>query len=238
MREDLGCEIGNCNNRNCFVKEYCYPEWYYLINMEKTSFEIREGERVLEEGQPVSGIYFIYRGKVKVHKKWGGDKEYIVRLAKSGEVLGHRGYGGKLFYPISATALEDSVLCFFDNNFFFKLLKTNHEFTYRLLMFYAEELRRAEIRMRNLAHMSVKGRIADSLLMIKDAYGLDETGEFLNLKLTRKNLANIAGTTYETVIRTLHKFSEEDAIKVNGKKIGVLNEPALRQLCKFEEAYI
>ncbi len=225
----IHCE--KCDNDDCFIKQYAYPEWWSFISHFKSVYQYKKGELIIEESSPVNGIFFIYQGKVKVHKKWEGQKSYIVRLANSGDILGHRGFGGDLYYPISATALETCRICFIDNSLFDQLLRTNHELTYQLLMFYAEELKTAERRMRNLAHMSVKNRIADALLMVKNAYGMNHNDKAtLNLRMMRKDLASLAGTTYETVIRTLNNLSEEKLIAVNGKTIKLLDEQKLQSL--------
>lgn len=228
----ISCE--NCDNYQCYIKQFAYPEWWPFISHFKSVYQYKAGEAIIRENDPVKGIFFIYDGKVKVHKQWENNKSYIVRLAKSGDILGHRGYGGELYYPVSATALENSRICFIPNDLFHRLLKTNNALTYKLLMFYAHELQTAERRMRNLAHMSVKNRIADALLMIKEAYGTADDGTTLNLRLTRKDLAAVAGTTYETVIRSLNKLAGEKAVAVNGKAIQLLDETALQNLSKPE----
>ena len=229
----IQCE--ECDNLPCFIKQFVYPEWWPFISHFKKIYRYKKGEQIFKEGEPVNGIFFIYQGKVKIHKKWEANKEYIVRLAKAGDILGHRGYGGELYYPISSTALESSKICFIRNDLFDRLLRTNNDLTYHLLMFYARELKTAERRMRNLAHMSVKNRIADALLMIKEAYGVAETDNAtLNLRMTRKDLAAIAGTTYETVIRSLNALAEENMVDVNGKTIKLLDKSGLQKLSQPE----
>jgi len=225
----INCQ--DCDNDNWDIKKFVYPEWWPFISHFKSIYDLKKGEQVIREGGAVEGIYFIYQGKVKVHKRWGHGKDYIVRLAKSGDILGHRGFGEELYYPISATALEPSRICFIDHDLFERLLRTNTPFTYNLLMFYASELKRAERRMRDLAHMDVKGRVADALLLVKDTYGLSSEREaLLNLKMTRKDLAALAGTTYETVIRSLNALSKERLVAVNGKTLKLLDENRLQQL--------
>src|SRR5439155_21432345 len=103
-------------------------------------------------------IYFVFNGTVKVHKKWGEDKELIVRFARGGDIVGHRGLGKDMHYPIAATALDLVKVCFIPLDFFWTTIKVNEAFTEKLILFYAEELQESERNMRNLAHMQVKGR--------------------------------------------------------------------------------
>ena len=102
----------------------------------------------------MTGMYFINTGLVKVHKHWNNDKELILRIAKNGDIVGHRGLGSDTIYPVSGTALASTDVCYVDLDFFNSTLKVNPDFLYQLMMFFASELKESEKRMRNLAHMS------------------------------------------------------------------------------------
>lgn len=204
-------------------------EWHPAIESHKRNFIAKKGEVIIKEGDPVSGVYFVTSGNVKVHKQWG-DKELILRFANDGAIIGHRGISSSIStYPISATALETTKLCFVDIEFFKTTIKVNQEFAYGLLMFYADELLASEKKMRNLALMSVKGRLAVAILGLRDQFGLNAEG-FLNLALSRQDLAAFTGATYETVFRTMNELLAEKLIVVNGKQIGILNEAGLTDL--------
>ena len=153
----------------------------------------------------------------------------IIRFAKDGEIIGHRGVGEEIIYPVSGTALEPTTVCFIDLDFFKTTLKINIDFTIQLLLFYAEELQRSEKKMNNLAHMQVKGRIASSLLSLKNKFGTAKDGE-INIILSRQDLASYSGTTYETVFRILNEFIKEDLISINNKNITILNEQQLIEM--------
>jgi len=187
---------------------------------------------LFREGEEVKGIYFVYSGKVKVHKKWGEEKELIIRFAQKGDILGHRGLGHHIVhYPISATALEPVQVCFIDLGFFQSTLKVNHEFIYQLLLFFADELQESERKMRNLAHMQVKGRIAQALVALQDKFGITAEG-FIDVSLSRQDLASFAGTTYETVFRIINEFTEEQLVRTEGKNIAILNGNGLLDLTR------
>jgi CRP/FNR family transcriptional regulator len=164
-----------------------------------------------------------------VHKQWADDKELIVRFAGPGDIIGHRGLGKETVYPVSATAIEPVTACYVALDFFFSTLKINHDYSFKLLMFYAEELQESEKRMRNLAHMSVKGRIAYGLLKLKERFGVTAAGT-LNISLTRQDLASYAGTTYETAFRVMTELSKEDLISFVEKDICIINEHALTEI--------
>lgn len=220
-----------CNTESCFMCKLSLKEWLPAIKNHKRNFEYKKGEVIFREGDAVNGFYFIYDGVVKVHKKWGADKELIIRFAKSGGIFGHRGLGGEAVYPVSATALETTTVCFVEIDFFLSSLKVNHDLLFNLMMFYASELQESEKNMRNLAHMSVKGRVANALISLKDKFGTSKEG-FIDIILSRQDLASFAGTTYETVFRILTEMIEEKIITVSGKNIAVTNMEKLAQLSK------
>ncbi|PWG80488.1 transcriptional regulator [Pararcticibacter amylolyticus] len=218
-----------CNLDKCFMCTLAVKEWQPVLNACRRNFSLKKGECVINEGDPVTGVYFVYSGKVKVHKKWG-DKELIVRFATEGAIIGHRGLGTRSgFYPVSATALEPTVVCFIELELFLATLKVNHDFAFHLLMFFADELQESEKRMRDLALMPVKNRLATSLLQLKQLFGTDKDGN-INAELSRQDIASFSGATYETVFRMMNELSHENLIVVSGKKIGIPDEPKLRLL--------
>ena len=222
-----------CDLTRCYFCQKCEKEWIPAIEAHRKNLHYKKGELIFTEGDKVEGMYFVYSGRVKVHKKWG-DKEFIIRFAENGAILGHRGLGGDNYiYPISATALEPTTVCYIDLDFFLQSLKINHEFTYDLMMFYAEELKESEKRMRNMAHMPVKGRLAYALLLLKKKFGVSPEGA-IHITLSRQDLASYVGTTYETVFRTLAELVTEKVISIKGKDIHILKEETLVSLSADE----
>lgn len=221
--------VSICDAGSCFMCRNCLKEWKPAIALGKKNLKLKKGEVLFREGEPVTGVYFVYSGSVKVYKKWDDDKDLIVRFAKGGAILGHRGLGGNLVYPISAAALESSVVCFIDTQLFEATLKTNSEFTNRLIHFLVQELYESEKKMRNLAHMPVKGRVAEALLHLKELFGEDDKG-FINIDLSRQDLASFAGATYETVFRMINELVKEKLIKLSGKSISIADADGLARL--------
>lgn len=218
-----------CDLKTCILCRLCLKEWTPAIEAHRKNLSVKKGQLLFREGDKVNGIYFIYEGKVKVHKHWGVEKELIVRFAQQGDIVGHRGVGSEMVYPVSATALEHVTVCFIDLEFFQASLRVNHTFLYELMMFYAQELQGSEKNMRNLAHMPVKGRIAHALLLLKNKFGFDDDG-FINMILSRQDLASYTGTTYETAFRVMSELIQDNIIAISGKHITITNEEKLQQL--------
>ena len=160
-----------CDLKSCFLCKLCLREWLPAIEANKKTLHFKKGELIFKEGDEVKGIYFVFSGTVKVHTKWGKEKELIIRFAKNGDIIGHRGLGDEIIYPVSGTALEAVTVCFISLDFFMSSLKVNYDFMYQLMLFFAAELKQSERKMRNLAHMPVKGRIAQALLLLKNKFG-------------------------------------------------------------------
>lgn len=218
-----------CNLPNCFLCTNCIPEWREVIALNKKVIHFKKGELIFKEGEKVTGIYFLYAGAVKVHKQWVDQKELIIRFTRPGDILGHRGLAAGELYPVSATALVESSACFIGNNFLETILRADHALTYRLMQFYASELQKAEMRMRNLALMEVKGRIAETLLEILSAFGTNADG-YITVPITRQDIAAYAGTTYETVFKFMKILTTTKTISANGKSIKINNAGKLQKI--------
>ncbi|TKC55566.1 Crp/Fnr family transcriptional regulator [Pedobacter hiemivivus] len=218
-----------CDLKSCFLCKLCLPEWLPALAVKKRNFEVKKGESLFTEGDAVTGIYFVYTGNFKVHKRWDKEKELIIRFATSGDIVGHMGLGEKLFYPVSATALQPSVVCFLEMDFFDTTLKVNANLTYELMKFFANELQNSHRSMRNLAHMSVKARIAQAFVSLGAQFGLDKNG-VIDVEMSRQDISSFAGTTYETLFKVLNEFAKLKVLTIAGRKIQVLDESQLLEI--------
>ncbi|MBS1933964.1 MAG: Crp/Fnr family transcriptional regulator [Bacteroidetes bacterium] len=222
----------SCNLSDCFLCRFCIPEWKEVIAVKKKTLAFKKGELIFKEGEKVMGIFFLYEGAAKVHKQWSDEKELILRFTSAGEILGHRGIGAGEAYPVSATALTDSKACFITNEFLETTLNTNHSFLYKLMQFYAEELQKAELRMRNLAAMEVKNRIAETLVELHDRFGADREG-YISVAISRQDIAAYSGTTYETVFKCMKQFTRQKMISATGKRIRLHDKNKLKKISRY-----
>ncbi len=215
-----------CDLKSCALCLSCSKEWLPAIDANRKIYQFKKGEQLFKEGDEVKGMFFIHSGLVKVHKRWDDEKEMILRFANEGAIVGHRGLGGDTVYPVSGTALANTEVCFVDMEFFTATLKVNPDYMYALLMFFAGELKESEKRMRNLAHMSTKGRIAYALISLEQKFGADADG-FLKIVLSRQDLASYTGTTYETLFKMMNEFVAENILQFAEKKIKIVNSKKL-----------
>lgn len=211
-----------CDLKSCAFCKSCLPEWLQAIDCTRRTFVFKKGEQLFAEGDKVRGIYYVNEGIVKVHRKWGDGKELIVRFAGKGDIVGHRGLSKNNIYPIAATAIEAVAACFIDIDFFISSLKVNQQLLYNLVLFFADELQESEKKMGNLANMPVKGRILQCLMTLQSKFGCNDQG-FINIELSKQDLASYIGTTYETFFRIMNELAEENLLETEGKRIRLLS---------------
>lgn len=226
-----------CNVEDCFLCAHCIKDWLPVIGINKKNFGVKKGQKIFNEGDPVTGIYFVYSGKVKVHKRWDADKELILRFAKKGDILGHLGLGNSPTYPVSTTAIEESVVCYIDLPFFETTINVNPGFTYALLKLFANELQESEKRANTLIHMPVKERIALALLNLKRQFGVDDEG-VIALDITRQDLASYAAVSYETLFKVLQEFLQVNIIQVSKKSFRLIDENFLYDLTNSHNNFL
>ncbi|MBD8488835.1 Crp/Fnr family transcriptional regulator [Echinicola sp. CAU 1574] len=216
-----------CRNASCIIKRNVHLSQLSRYIDQKSTINCKKGQTFIIEGAPVQGLYFVNKGAVKVTKTGLNGKEQIVRLAKDGEIIGHRGFGAGQFYHIGATALENSSLCNFSLDSMNQMLLEIPKLTYDLMTFYAEELSRSETKVKKFAQMTVREKVIDALLYIFRKFG--QKDDFFGIQLSRKDIADFAGTTDEQVIRILSSLKKEGLIQTSGKKIGTKNVNLLRK---------
>ncbi|HEY4324071.1 MAG TPA: Crp/Fnr family transcriptional regulator [Mucilaginibacter sp.] len=220
-----------CDLQSCFLCRFCLKDWIPAIAANRQNIEIKKGQQLFKEGDKAEGIYFIYSGKAKVHKRWGREKELILRFAKAGDIVGQMGLGDEAIYPISVTAIEPVIACYIALDFFESTLAINNNFNRQLLRVLANDLQESEKRMRNLAHMPVKGRVAQALLTLKSQFGITEDG-YIDLDISRQDLASFTGAAYESLFRSINDLVEEKVITASRKSILIMDEKKLLALTK------
>lgn len=225
--KNINADCTVCINTNCFIKKHLHLEKMQAFVQQKTHYSCRKGQQFMIEGAPMQGLYFIFSGKAKVFKTGIYGKEQIVRLTKEGDTIGFRGFGTSNRYLIAASALEDTVLCNFNNEVMQEILKTIPEFTYDMMLFYAEELNKSENNVKKIAQMNVRERVVDALLYLHNKFG--QTNGLIGVTLSRKELADFTGTTDEQITRSLSSLKKEGFIKSIGKKIGLLEVEKMKR---------
>lgn len=231
---DFSCNA--CVNSNCLIKKNLENISNSIFISNKKTLKCKKGQQFIIEGAAVNGLFFILKGTVKVFRTGINGREQIVRFAKEGEIIGHRGFGTEEYYSIGAIALQDAILCYFSKDDLQEALLENPKFSYDMMLFYANELNKSESKVKSISQMTVRERVIDTLLYINRKFG-DLRG-FLNLPLSRKEYADYAGTTEEQVIRIFSTLKKEGLIIAKGKKIGITNIQTLKNEISEHNFYL
>ena len=156
-------------------------------------------------------------------------KEQIVKLTNRGEIMGQRSVIAEDFTNLSATAISDMEVCFIPKETISNIFNTNPNFSLEVLRHLAHDLKEADDVIVNMSQKTVKQRLAEAFIYLKNNYGEDANG-FLSLTLSRDDYANIVGAATESLIRMISEFKKKGLIKTDGKKIGIVQECTLQEL--------
>jgi len=195
----------------------------------KITKTVKKGESLFEEGDKLDGVYCVRAGVSKLSKLSANGKDQIVKLASKGEVMGQRAVIAEESTNVSAVAVSDMKVCFIPKNSIVHTLHSNPDFSVEVLRHMAHDLKEADDVIVNMSQKTVKQRIAEAFLYLRNNYGEDANG-FLVLTLSREDIANVVGTATESAIRIISEFKKRGMIKTSGKKIGVLDEKLLQDL--------
>jgi CRP/FNR family transcriptional regulator len=170
-----------------------------------------------------NGLFCVNSGKIKLSTLGFDGKEQILRLAKSGDVIGYRALLANERYHCSAVALEDCSICIIDKKYFQQCIENNHKLLFEMVKKISSDLKTAEEHIVSLSQKNVRERVAEALLFIKATYGLMDDEQTINVSLSREEIADYVGTATETAIRLLSEFNQDKIIELSGKKIKIIN---------------
>jgi CRP-like cAMP-binding protein len=197
----------------------------------KTSYTIKKGEPIFEEGESVNGIYCVKDGICKLSKLSANGKDQIVKLVKSGELLGQRSLISEEPTNLSAVALEDMEVCFIPKTEIMNFFNQNNQFSMNVMRNICGDLKDADDHMVSMAQKNVKERLAETLLHLEDTFGKNSDGS-LHIQLSRDELAGMIGTATESCIRLLSELNKSGLIDLSGKKITILDRNKLKRMAE------
>ena len=223
--QTLSCNDG-CLVRSNSIFKHLTPEELEKVTFEKTTEQYKRGSIIYREGSRINGCYCIHKGIIKVFKTGIDGKEQIIRFARVGDIIGFRSVLSNELACTTAEVLDDSGLCYIPAETLVYLVKHNGNFSMELMQLTCKELGEANAYITDIAQKTVRERLAEILIHLKNDFGLDENN-ILQISLTREELANIVGTATESVIRLLSEFKQDQLIELNGRKIRILDEAGL-----------
>ncbi len=229
---DIQCQF--CDSRNKSLFDSLPQEELEVLSQHKSCVTYKKGQTLFYEETRPMGVFCINHGKIKVYKMGSNGKEQILYIAQAGDFLGYRALLSEEFYGASATVLEPAAVCFIPKSDFLTILHRNPAFFQKLMKTVCHELGIMEEKLAQIAQKSVRERLAGTILMLKETYGMEGDGsEVIDILLSREDLANIVGTATETVIRLLSEFKSDGMIALEGKRIKVIDQNRLLHEADF-----
>jgi CRP/FNR family transcriptional regulator, polysaccharide utilization system transcription regulator len=218
-----------CSLENGSLFRYLSREEVDMINFRKEFRQFGRGDLLYKEGSRISGFYCIHSGIIKVFKTGLDGKEQIIRFARPGEIIAYRSVLSNEVACTSAKVIEDCQVCFIPSEILISLVKSNSAYALELLKLACHELGEANSFITDIAQKTVRERLAEILLLLLNDFGLDNQN-YLQISLTREELANIVGTATESVIRLLSEFKTDMLIELTGRRIKILNKKGLEKI--------
>ena len=218
------CIVRQFSSLKAFNKE----ELIKIANC-KTSYTIKKGEPLFEEGEMINGVYCVKDGVCKMTKLSDNGKDQIVKLAKPGELLGQRSMISDEAANLSAIALEKMEVCFIPKAEIMQFFSENNAFSMNMMKAICGDLKEADDHMVNMAQKTVKQRLAETLLYLENSFGINED-KTLRIQLSREELAGMIGTATESCIRLLSELNKKEIIALTGKKITILQKNKLKNI--------
>ncbi|MHC1705601.1 MAG: Crp/Fnr family transcriptional regulator [Tenuifilaceae bacterium] len=191
---------------------------------------IRKGEIIFRDGEKPTGLVCLFKGKVKIFKEGVGGRDQIVRMAKPVGFFGYRAMFADENHIATAEAIEDSVICTIERDCLLDILHSNAELTFHILKSLATELGFSNNRTITLTQKHIRGRLAESLLFLRDTYGLEDDQQTIKVYLSREDLANLSNMTTSNAIRTLSSFCNEYVLELDGRRIKILDAHKLERI--------
>lgn len=189
-----------------------------------------KGSILFFEGDPGEALHVIRKGRVKISKSSADGREQILHILKDGDVFAEVVLFDQGPYPATAEAVEDTTVSLLYNSDMERLLYSHPVLAVKLLRLMSKRLRQSQILIRDLALHDAYGRMASLLLRFAFREGQKTSeGIVLDLALTRQDMANMIGTSRETVARILSRFQKDGLLKLDRQKIIILDEKKLRE---------
>lgn len=228
-------KISSTNSREVIFSlwEPLSEEEKEMVSSSMTVEKFEKNQYIYKENEIPRNIKCLISGKVKICKSGLFGRDQIIRTIRPNELFSFRAYFANDDYLTSAIAFERSVVASIPMDVVEKLMHQNNEVCMQLLRQLAVELGKSDCRTINLTQKHIRGRLAETLITLKEHYGLEEDGYTLGIYLSREELANMSNMTTSNAIRTLSAFAAEKLVAIDGRKIKFIDEQKIRKISEI-----
>ena len=208
------------------------PDEKAILEKNHESTLYKKNEFVYREGEMPVGMQYLKEGMVKLIKAGFGGREQIIRMITRNGLIGYRSLIAGEPHNGTTIAIEDSEIITIPRDVLYDVLLRNYDFSLALLKDLSLELGFSHHRTVSLTQKHIRGRLAESILLLIEKYGFEHDGKTLRVYLPREDLANLSNMTSSNAIRTLSIFAGEKVIATDGRKIKVVNLEKLERISK------
>lgn len=219
--------------QDCIYKSHFFmkmsEEELFQINANRIEVKFKKGDVISKQGTSPSHLIYLVDGLAKLYIE--GTSNITLQIVTPRSYIGLQSiFSNDMFsepiLPYSVSAIEDSMACFIDINVFKNIVRNNAAFSYEIISYISQQEKLYYNKIKNISQKNSRGRIADTIIYLSEIYDSD----ILDLKLTRKDIAELAGTSLENSIRILSELKREEIINVEGRKIEIKNKNLLKKI--------
>ena len=214
--------------------------WSVLSNDEKRmvtdSFclqHFKKNQIIYAEGENPEHLFVLLKGRAKLYKDGAGGRQQILRLVSPVQYFGYRAYFAREVYVHTAAAMELSEIGMIPLDVVRRLIESNRDVMWFFLHELSRNLGSADTRTVNLTQKHIRGRLAETLVALRQQYGYEADGVTLRMYMSREDLASLSNMTTSNAIRTLTTFVNEHLIVVDGREIKIMDETSLVRISKY-----
>jgi len=227
--EILNQKCNSCSDKSCATAVLDSKEMDYIFKNRYES-NVKKGTNILNEGSPTSHIIYLRSGLVKEFMLRPDNQEQILQIILPHSYLGLTSIFGDKINHYSYTALTDLKVCYIDIDIFTDLVKNNGKFAFEILTSVGRENLNSFHRFINQSHKKIYGRMADILIYFSRV--IFKKNEF-QILLSRKEIAEMVGTTRESIGRVFAKFKTEGIIDLHGRNLRINDMAKLEKISKY-----
>jgi CRP-like cAMP-binding protein len=203
-----------------------------LIIQHKLSIT-KKGQFLFKEGDKPHGLICLASGKAKVFKDGVGGRGQILKMVRQNGFIGYKTLFSDNPWAFSAIAIEDTAICIFNRNALIRILKKNPDLSLKFIKLIADELWISNNRTVSLTQKHIRGRLAESLLILRDTYGFEADGRTIRISMSREDIANLSNMTTSNAIRTLSNLAADEIIEIAGRRISIIDGNQLEHISEL-----
>ena len=219
-----------CKNKSACFQQLSEKE-LELNDKHRVQLTFKRGETIIKQGSFANQVHFVQKGLVKLYIEIpSSEKNLVLNILPSGNLLGLPSIYGNKVYNYSATAIEDTTICVIENSIIKNMIENNGKFAAEIIKTINHCSSYTFTRFISLTHKQVNGRLAEALIYLSEE--IYKSISF-KLSLSRADLAELTGMSTISVVKVIKDFKDNKIIKNENGKIEIINMPLLKRISEI-----